>query len=116
MIFIAVVWSRCEASAGLVLVLELAVAGASVKLRTVGIVGDALHVERAGGDLEATGAADLTLRRGEGDGHGEKNRFEKHCEELLIGVCRVEMVLWLGCICICDAELIEGQFRILCFQ
>jgi hypothetical protein len=67
-----------------ILVLELAVAGASVDLRTEGLVGDALHVEGTRCDLEATGAANLTLRRGEGDGHGDKDSFEKHCEELLI--------------------------------
>lgn len=57
----AVVWPRCEASTGLILVLELAMARAPVEFGAVGIVGDALHVEGAGGDFEATGAADLAM-------------------------------------------------------
>jgi hypothetical protein len=89
--FVAVVRPWREASARSILVLELAVAGAFVELRAVRVVGDALHVEGAGSNLEATGAADFALRRGEGDGEGEEDRFEKHCECLRVGVCsRVE--------------------------
>lgn len=44
MSLVAVVWSRREAPAGVIFVLELAMAGAFVEFRAVRVVGDALHV------------------------------------------------------------------------
>lgn len=65
-ISIAVVWSRREAPAGLILVLELTVAGASVELRAVRVVGDALHVLRTRGDFEAADTAEVIFCRSDG--------------------------------------------------
>lgn len=84
MIVIAVVWSRREAPAGIIFVLELAVAGTSVEFTAVRVVGDAFHVRGTGGDSEAAGTAKLVLCWsdglccGEGGGNGEEDGFEKH--------------------------------------
>lgn len=86
MISIAVVRPWREAPAGLIFVLELAVAGAFVEFRAVRVVGDAFHVRGAGGDFEATGTANFILSWsdglccGESGGNGQKDGFEKHCE------------------------------------
>lgn len=71
--FAAAVWPRREASTGRILVLERAVAGASVEVDTGRTVGDALHVKGAGRNLETASPTDFASRRGEGDGHGEKD-------------------------------------------
>lgn len=61
MIFVAVVWPRREAPAGLIVVLELAVAGASVEFGAVRIVGDALRVQGTGAEFEAARTAEVVL-------------------------------------------------------
>jgi hypothetical protein len=67
-----------EAAALVVLVLELAVARAAAGVRAVGVVGDALHVEGAGGHLEAAGTADFGLGEGQGGDEGEEHGLEEH--------------------------------------
>lgn len=97
MVIVAVVWSRREAPAGLIFVLELAVAGAFVEFGAVRIIGDALHVQGTRSNFEAAGTTKLTLCWSDGlcccQG-GEEGGFEKHCASCLLLL--VEWVLDCG--------------------